>query len=163
MQAAKDSFFMALCARLQQVNPQRTVVIEGEVRPGLLVAENEPAICTQPPEAFCIEWGAVKPMSESPLVQSTLMSIDATIRYCTCGANNGDGDRGRSLTTMDAELMAICNPRQTPKMDCTQATPAPLGSSVFWQTPLFGAAVQTASMYGRSATTTVFYYPEAEA
>ncbi len=163
MQAAKDSFYMALCARLQQVNPNRTVVIEGEVRPGLLVAENEPAVCSQPPEAFCLEWGAVKPVSESALVASTLMAAELTIRYRTGGSNNGEADRGRSLTTMDAELLAICMPSLTAKMDYTQATPSALGSNVFWKSPTLAAATQTASLLGRSATTTVYFYPESEA
>ncbi len=163
MQAAKDSFYMALCARLQQVNPGRTVVVEGEVRPGLVVAENEPSICTQPPEAFCIEWGSVKPLSDTPLVASTLMAMEATIRYRTCGANHGENDRGRSLTAMDAELMAICAPPQTPKQDCTQTVPKILGSTVFWKAPSLEAAVQTANMYGRAANVLVFFYPEIQA
>ncbi len=163
MQAAKDSFYMALCARLQQVNPQRTVVIEGEVRPGLLVAENEPAVCSQPAEAFCLEWGETRPVSESPLVASRLMSAELTIRYRTGGSNNGECDRGRSLTTMDAELLAICTPSQAAKMDYTQTAPAALGSNVFWKSPALGAAEQTASLLGRSATTTVYFYPESAA
>lgn len=163
MQAAKDSFFMALSARLQQVNPQRTVVISGEVRPGLVVAENEAGICSQPAEGFCVEWGTAKPLSEDPEVQNRLMSVDVTFRYRTCGANNGDCDRGRSLTCMDAELMAICTPQQTPKLDYTQATPAGLGSKVFWKAPQLGPVTQTASMLARSATTTVYFYPESEA
>jgi len=163
MQAAKDTFFMTLCGRLQAVNPQRTVVIAGETRPGLVVAENEAGVCDQPPEAFCMEWGAATPVSVSPLVSSTLMSVDVTFRYRTCGTNNGDCDRGRSLTEMDAELMGICTPQQTPKMDYSQATPAGLGSQVFWKAPQLGAATQTAQMLGRSATTTVYFYPEGEA
>lgn len=163
MQSAKDSFFMALCARLQQVNPERTVVLGGDVRPGIVVAENEPAICAQPPEAFCLEWGVAQPVSASPLVSSMLMSAQVTIRYRTCGDNNGECDRGRVLTKMDAELMAICTPPQTPKLDYTQAVPASLGSNVFWKAPTLAAAVQTATTLSRSATTVVYFYPEAEA
>jgi hypothetical protein len=163
MQAAKDSFYTALCARLQQVNPGRTVVVEGEVRPGLMVSENEPAICAQPPEAFCIEWGAAKPLSDTPLVASTLMSMEATIRYRTCGASHGENDRGRSLTAMDAELMAICTSPQAPKMDCTGAETELLGSTVFWKAPALEAAVQTANTYGRAANVLVFFYPESQA
>lgn len=163
MQAAKDSFYMALCTRLQQVNPQRTVVIDGEVRPGLVVTENEPAVCTQPPEAYCMEWGTVKPFSESPLVSSSLLMAEVTIRYRTGGVNHGGGDRGRSLTRMDAELLAICTPTQAPKQDYTQSEPISLGSNVFWKLPILGAATQNARLLGRSATTTVFFYPESAA
>lgn len=163
MQAAKDSFYMALCTRLQQVNSQRTVVMDGEVRPGIMIAENEAAVCAQPPEAFCIEWGPTTPVFVSDLVASTLLASEVTIRYRTCGSNMGDCDRGRSLTSMDAELMAICAPPQTTKMDYTQATPVSLGSTVFWRQPALGAAAQTASMLGRAATMTVYFYPESAA
>ena len=163
MQAAKDSFYMALCARLQAVNPQRTVVIEGEVRPGILVAENEAAVCEQPPEAFCLEWGAAKPLIESALVESTVMAADVVVRYRTCGTNHGECDRGRSLTAMDAELMAILAPQHTVKCDYAQATPSALGSNVFWKSPVLSAASQSPSMLSREATTTVYFYPECEA
>lgn len=162
MQAAKDSFYMTMCARLQQVNPERTVVINGEVRPGMMVAENEAAVCAQPAEAFCLEWGEAKPLDASA-TKNTLMSVDVTFRYRTCGSNNGDCDRGRSLTAMDAELMAICSPQQTAKLDYTQAMATSLGSKVFWKSPTLGPLRQTASLLGREAKTTVYFYPECEA
>ena len=163
MQAAKDSFYMALCGRLQQVNPRRTVVLGGEVRPGLVVLENEPGVGEQPAEAFCEEWGPAKAVSEGPYVSGRLMCADVTVRYRTCGANNGDGDRGRSLTAMDAELLEITTPQQTPKLDYSQDATVALGSKVFWNSPAFSALTQTARMLGRSATMKVYFYPECEA
>ncbi len=163
MQAAKDSFFMALCGRLQQLNPNRTVVVAGEVRPGLLVSENEAAICGHPAEAFCVEWGNVHPLTEGPQMNARLMKADVTVRYRTCGADNGEGDRGRTLTTMDTEWLTITTPQQTPKLDYSQATPCGLGSKVFWTTPELSALTQTATMLGRSATMTVYFYPESAA
>jgi hypothetical protein len=160
MQAAKDSFYMALCARLQTVNPQRTMVIDGEVRPGILVIENAPSIGSLVPEAFCIEWGAASPAINSEIVASTLMVIEGSICYHTCGSNHGECDRGRSLTTMDMELMKICAPQQTTKFDYTQNPPPSLGSRVFWTSPKLEAAIQTASTYGRTARITVYFYPE---
>jgi hypothetical protein len=64
---------------------------------------------------------------------------------------------------MDAELMAICVPAQTAKLDYTPATPVALGSNVFWKVPILEAAAQTASALSRSATTVVYFYPEDEA
>lgn len=162
MQAAKDSFYMTLCARLQQVNPNRTIVIGGEVRPAIVAAENEPGAPVPLADAFCLEWGSVKPMSESALLASSLMAAEMTIRYGTCGANNGEGDRGRALTAMDAELMAICTPALTMKMDYSQAAPIALGSNVFWMQPSLGAALQAANLLSRVATMTVYFYPEIE-
>ena len=41
MQNAKDSFYMALRGRLTTINPERTVLLRGTVRPGILVEEAE--------------------------------------------------------------------------------------------------------------------------
>ncbi|WP_049762016.1 hypothetical protein [Candidatus Korobacter versatilis] len=163
MQAAKDSFYMALCARLQQVNPERTVVVAGEVRPGLLVSENEAGECAHPAEAFCMEWGNVRPLSEATEVKSRIFKADVTVRYRTCGCDGGEGDRGRSLATMDAELMAITSPQQTPKLDYSRTTACGLGSKVFWAAPELGPLTQTATMLGRAATMAVYFYPECAA
>ncbi len=160
MQAAKDSFSMALIQRLQQVNPERTVVVAGEVRPGLLVSENEAAVCGHPAEAFCVEWGNVRALSDKPEVKQRLMKADVTVRYRTCGTDGGEGDRGRMMAAMDAELMAITSPSQTPKLDYSQSSPCGLGSKVFWTSPELSALTQTATMLGRSATMTVYFYPE---
>ena len=41
MQNAKDTFYELLRGRLAALNPDRTVVVRGVVRPGVLVEENE--------------------------------------------------------------------------------------------------------------------------
>ena len=41
MQSAKDTFYVTLRDRLAALNPARTVVVRGMVRPGVLVEENE--------------------------------------------------------------------------------------------------------------------------
>ena len=41
MQNAKDSFYMALRTRLAAINPERTVLLRGTIRPGILVEEAE--------------------------------------------------------------------------------------------------------------------------
>ena len=52
MQNAKDSFYMALRTRLTAINPERTILLRGAVRPGILVEEAEapsasfPATCS---------------------------------------------------------------------------------------------------------------------
>ena len=40
MQAAKDSFYMALRERLAALNPARTMVIDGVTVPAIVVREN---------------------------------------------------------------------------------------------------------------------------
>ena len=57
MQNAKDSFYMALRTRLVAINPSRTILLRGAVRPGILVEEAEapfpqlPGRCIHPPLA----------------------------------------------------------------------------------------------------------------
>ena len=46
MQNAKDSFYMALRTRLAAINPERTILLRGAARPGILVEEAE----APPPE-----------------------------------------------------------------------------------------------------------------
>jgi len=41
MQNAKDSFYVALRARLVGINPERTILLRAVVRPGILVEEAE--------------------------------------------------------------------------------------------------------------------------
>ena len=41
MQNAKDTFYTTLQSRLAAMNPARTIVVRGVVRPGTLVDENE--------------------------------------------------------------------------------------------------------------------------
>jgi hypothetical protein len=43
MQNAKDSFYMALRTRLATINPERTILLRGALRPGIL-AEGKPRL-----------------------------------------------------------------------------------------------------------------------
>jgi hypothetical protein len=55
MQAAKDSFYMALRARLTSLNATRTMVIDGVTVPGIVVRENmEPRFDEAQPGAFYV-------------------------------------------------------------------------------------------------------------
>ena len=66
MQFTKDTFYMALRTRLAALNPQRTVTIEGALRPAVIVVEDEPAT-TAPPftECFYLTFGAAQAVSRS--------------------------------------------------------------------------------------------------
>ena len=44
MQNAKDTFYEVLRSRLVALNPERTIVLRGVMRPGVLVEENELAV-----------------------------------------------------------------------------------------------------------------------
>lgn len=137
MQFAKDSFFLALQQRLAALNPARTVTVNGATVAAVLVVENLPPASTEPqPNAFYIEWGPAKVHSGGN-GSGALMSMQCVISYYTLGTVASMVDRGRVLGQVDDELLRICQPPHTEKMDYTQAPSVDLGTKVFWDQPTF--------------------------
>ncbi len=56
MQNAKDSFYMALRARLVTIDPARTILLRGAVRPGILMEEAEAPFSQLPNDVFVVRW-----------------------------------------------------------------------------------------------------------
>ncbi|MGE0407227.1 MAG: hypothetical protein AB7O65_13100, partial [Candidatus Korobacteraceae bacterium] len=88
--------------------------------------------------------------------------MELSISYRAVGADATGNDRGRTLGTLDAELLRVCQPPRTPKLDYTQAEPALLGSMVLWGIPQFEAAKSIGGELRRTAHLSVFYFPEPE-
>lgn len=136
MQAAKDSFYMALRSRLAALDPTRTVAIDGVTIPGILVRENmEPRFNEATTGVFYVDWGEVL------IAESTrpMLGLDCSIWYASEGTSGGTGvDRGRMLSEMDAELLTICDPPHTEMIDYSQTPGADLGAGIFWTTPEIG-------------------------
>lgn len=159
MQPTKDSFYIALRDRLVAVDPNRTVTLDGATRPAIAVIENEPPtgaplLC----DTLYLYWGNARP---APLASGTLMALDCTISYCSRGtAQNGNLDRGRDLASLDADLLAICSPPQTPKCEYSSGSPLPLGSTIFWTQPVLNTAKSVSPNVGRDVSVVVFFYPE---
>ena len=130
MQNAKDSFYMALRTRLAAINPERTILLRGAVRPGILAEEAE------------------APFSQLPNDQSC-----GTQSF-------GGLDRGRSLSEMDEELTEMVQPFYTPKLNYTATPPALMLTNVFWDEPGFGPIVAQRDMLSRSAKVMVYSYQE---
>jgi hypothetical protein len=156
MQFAKDSFFLALQTRLAGLNPARTVTINGSTVPAVLVVENLPPASAEPqPNTFYIEWGTAN-VVEGHAGAAALMSLECVIRYYTLGTVQSMVDRGRVLGELDGELLGICQPTNTEKYDYTQSPSADLGTSVFWNQPVFqeattsGVEDNTAAYQGRA-------------
>ena len=140
MQFAKDSFFLALQARLAGLNPARTVTINGAPVPALLVVENLPPASAEPqPNTFYIEWGNASVVG-GHAGDAALMSLQCVISYYTLGTTQSMVDRGRVLGQLDDELLGICQPTNTEKFDYTQSPSVDLGTSVFWNQPSFQEA-----------------------
>jgi len=168
MQFAKDSFYITLRERLAALNPQRVVLINGVTRPAIIVAENEVVVPVEPlPDTFYIEWGAAKVANRQD-GSRLLMGMDCTISHHTLGTVESGVDRGRTLATLDTELISICQPRQTSKRDYSQAPSVDLGTNIVWTTPdlgeVSGVIAQEPSnkrvRLERKARLTVFFFPE---
>jgi hypothetical protein len=158
MQNAKDSFYMALRTRLAAINPERTILLRGAVRPGILVEEAEAPFSQFPNDVFVLRWlGLAADMD----LASEMAALQCEIAYQTCGTQSFGGlDRGRALSTMDEELMAMLQPFHTPKMNYSATPPAALLTQVFWDEPAFSPMVTQRDRLSRSASVIVYSYQE---
>jgi hypothetical protein len=165
MQSAKDTFYTMLQGRLTALNPARTIVLRGLVRPGVLVEENELTAAAVIVDAFRLRWTAATIESAGPL---PLVGMVCEIHYATDGtAGNGAMDRGRLLAAMDIELASALTavPTSVPKMNYAAAgvgvAAVAMHTNVFWGDPVFAAAVALGERMERTATVQVFSYQEA--
>jgi len=173
MQFAKDSFYMTLLQRLVALNPQRTVTLNGTTRPAIIVAENELVVPIVPlADAFYIEWGAVEAVARQTGGRM-ILAMECVISYHTFGTVESGVDRGRTLASLDMELLSICQPFWTPKQDYSQAPSVDLGTRIWWTAPSLGkvSGSEAARNEGlprgsegvrleRSANLKVFFFPE---
>ena len=133
MQNAKDSFYMALRTRLAAINPERTILLRGAVRPGILVEEAEAPFSQLPSDVFVLRWLGLGIDLD---LGSTMVAEQCEMIYQTCGTQSFGGlDRGRSLSEMDEELAEIMQPFYTPKLNYTTTPPATMLTKVFWDEP----------------------------
>jgi hypothetical protein len=158
MQNAKDSFYMALRTRLATINPERIVLLRGTVRPGILVEEAEASISQPLSDVFILRWLSLGVDMD---LGSTMAVLECEIAYQTCGTQSFGGlDRGRSLTEMDVELVAMLQPFYTPKLNYTATPPAAMLTQVFWGEPVFGPVVTQRDRSSRSVKVMVYSYQE---
>ena len=165
MQNAKDTFYTTLQSRLAALNPARTIVVRGVVRPGTLVEENELPTASVLVNAFCLQWAGVQVNSEGPL---PLVTMECSIQYATDGTTGNSGmDRGRMLAAMDAELASAlgAEPHAVSKMNYSTAgagvAPTTMGTNVFWSNAVFGVTKAVDERLERTTTVQVFAYQEA--
>jgi hypothetical protein len=164
MQNAKDTFYTTLQGRLAAINPARTIVVRGIMRPATLVEENELPSAAVPPNAFCLQWTGLQVDRAGPLAITTL---ECSIHYATDGsAGNGGMDRGRMLAAMDAELATALatEPQTVAKRNYSDANAGVaatvMGTNIFWADPVFGAATTLGERLQRTVTVQVFAYQE---
>jgi hypothetical protein len=158
MQNAKDSFYMALRTRLAALNPERTILLRGTVRPGILVEEAEAPFSQLPSDVFVLRWSGI---GVDLNLGSTMVAEQCEILYQTCGTQSYGGlDRGRSLSKMDEELASILQPFYTAKLDYTATPPTAMLTKVFWDEPGITPIVIQRDRLSRSATVMVYSYQE---
>ena len=161
MQNAKDTFYTTLQSRLAALNPSRTMVTRGVVRPATLVDENELPTALIPMDTFRLQWTKLQVNSASPL---PWIAMECSIQYATDGTpGKGGMDRGRALSAMDAELASAlaAEPHTIPKMNYTGTAPITMATNIFWSDPIFGATSTLAERLARTTTVQVFAYQEA--
>jgi hypothetical protein len=158
MQNAKDSFYVALRTRLIAINPNRTILLRGTVRPGILVEDAEAPFAQLPNDVFVLRWLG---LGVDVDLASTMAAEDCDIIYQTCGTQSFGGlDRGRALSEMDEELMAMIQPFYTPKLNFTNQPPAAMLTQVFWDEPAFSPIVIQRDRLTRTAKVAVYSYQE---
>jgi hypothetical protein len=158
MQNAKDSFYMALRTRLVAINPERTILLRGAVRPGILVEEAEASFSQLPNDVFIVRWLGLGTEMD---LGSIMVAEECEVIYQTCGTQSFGGlDRGRSLSGMDEELVAMLEPFYTPKLNFTATPPTAMLTQVFWDEPSFGQGAILRDRLSRSVKVMVYSYQE---
>lgn len=158
MQNAKDSYYMALRTRLTVINPERTILTRGAVRPGILVEEAEAPFSQLPNDVFVLRWLGLGVDMD---LASTMAAEECEIIYQTCGTQSFGGlDRGRSLSEMDEELVEMLAPFCTPKLNYSATPPAAMLTQVFWDEPGLGPIVIQRDRLTRTAKVMVYSYQE---
>lgn len=158
MQNAKDSFYLALRSRLAVINPERTVLVRGALRPGILVEEAEAPFTQLPADVFVLRWLALGVDADLP---TTMTAAECEILYSTCGTQAFGGlDRGRLLSTMDEEVLAMLQPCFSAKMNYSTQPAVTMQTQVFWDEPAFSTIAVQRDRLSRSARITVYSYQE---
>jgi hypothetical protein len=165
LQNAKDTFYELLRSRIAAANPERTIVLRGVTRPGVLVEENELVSTVTMPDCFRLRWIDASVDSANAMPVATLT---CEVLYETAGtAGNGGLDRGRLLTAMDAELVAAVNsaPQTVIKQSyaalATGGSAAAMSTNIWWSDVGLAPLVVKADRVGRTAKVTVMSCEEA--
>jgi hypothetical protein len=165
VQNAKDTFYEVLRSRSVALNPERTIVLRGVVRPGVLVEENELLSAVALPDCFRLRWAA---SATDPNGVMPMVTLQCAIDYETAGtAMNSGMDRGRALAAMDAELQGAVNPlpRSSPKMNyaglANGTAAVTMTTSIWWGEAVFGETVIKDDRLARTAMVNVMSYQEA--
>ena len=159
-QDIKDTFYSTVRDRITSLNPARTIVLRGQVRPAVLVAENElPDTNLGGFDCFVLRWSEARQ-------ENNLLSVACEIAYATGGSEAAGGmDRGRLFAAMDTELLvALSVPAENAdgfsvsEPNAGLATQTPTNTRIFWSDLNLGVAAEEPAQLARKATVEVFGY-----
>lgn len=125
---------------------------------GSLVEEAEAPYSQVPSDVFVLRWLG---LGADVNLDAMMVAEECEIIYQTCGCQSFGGlDRGRALSAMDEELLAMLQPFGTPKLSFTATPPAQMVTQVFWDEPGFGPVVTQRDRLSRSVKVMVYSYQE---
>ena len=164
MQNAKDTFYEVMRSRIASANPERTIVVRGLIRPGVLVEENELASAVSIADCFRLQWAeaSVDTMGAMPV-----LTLRCEVLYETAGSAMNGMDRGRALTAMDAELSAAVNasPQNARKRSyaavANGGAAVPLSTNIWWSAVELGPARIKGDRLVRTTSVAVMSFEEA--
>lgn len=162
MQNAKDTFYEVLRSRIAEVNPERTIVLRGVTRPGVLVEENELVTTVTTPDCFRLRWLDATVDAANAMPTATLT---CEVMYETAGTTGLD--RGRALAAMDAELACALNsePQNATKQNYAElangGNASAMSTNIWWGDVVLGPLVVKADRIARTAKVTVMSCEEA--
>ena len=134
------------------------MLVRGAVRPGIVLEEAEAPFTQLPGDVFVVRWLGLGVDLD---LASAMTAEECEIVYQTCGTQSFGGlDRGRALSAMDEELVAMLQPFWTPKLNYVATPPAAMLTNVFWDEPGLGPIVAQRDRLSRTARITVYSYQE---
>ena len=159
MKNARNTFYLALRNRLTEVNPLRVTIVRGVQRPGILVEENETAVAIAAPDVFVLRWTGLLIDEQHTY---PLAAQECEVHYWTEGSSTLGGlDRGRLLSSMDAELLQMMTIRQAWKQDFDTTPPGAMATRIFWSDAVFDSIASVNNRLSRIARVTLFSHEEA--
>jgi hypothetical protein len=165
LQNAKDTFYELLRSRIAAANPERTIMLRGVTRPGVLAEENELVSTVTIPDCFRLRWIDASVDSANAMPIATLT---CEVLYETAGtAGNAGMDRGRVLAAMDVELVGALNsePQTAIKQSyaalATGGSATAMSTNIWWSDVVLGPLVVKADRIARTAKVTVMSREEA--
>ena len=164
MQNIKDSFYVALRDRLAALDPARTVFLGGQVRPAILVRENEaPNDAPDAPGVFHLTWSEAQIEPATRSAQRPLLELTCAVDYFVEGSEGASyQDRGRMLDAMDTELLAITSLASAALQDFSTDPAADLGQKITWSRPKFDSMQAEGRRVSRTASIRVMAFAEAD-